>query len=103
MRSTNEQLNEIMSRAEKIKEKKVVKKRFYAYAVAVCCCVVLLVAVTVFLPQLTADTQDIIMPQYGSMVLSTSVMGYVVVGFLAMMLGICGTLLCVSWKKLKEQ
>ena len=45
MRSTDDQLQEIMRRAEIVKEKRSIRKRVYASTIASCACVALLIAV----------------------------------------------------------
>lgn len=106
MRSSNDQLQEIMKRAENVKEKRVAQKRFYASAAATGIFAALLAVVFIYLPNLTvvSSEQDVMM-QYGSLLLSVPYMGYVVVGFISFILGICVMLLCIFWKeiKLKEQ
>ena len=103
MRNTDEQLQEIMRRAETVKEKRSIRKRLRASALASCVCVILLIAVSVYLPRLTAISQDTAAGQYGSLLLAASYMGYVVVGVLAFALGVCVTLLSIQWRKLKEK
>ncbi len=103
MRSTDEQMKEIIRRAEDVKEKQAIRKRLSADAIASVSCAVLLVAVCFFLPRLSVIPDNPDMQQYGSLLLATPYMGYVVVGVLAFALGICVTLLCVRWKALKQK
>ena len=103
MRSTDEQLREIMRRAEIVKEKRILRKRIYAGAIASFACVALLIAVCFYLPRLSVIQAAPGLQQYGSLLLAAPYMGYVVVGVLAFALGICVTLLCVHWKALKQK
>lgn len=103
MRNTDEQLREILRRAETVKEKRSIQKRLRASALASCVCVILLIAVIGSLPRLTVLSQDIAAGQYGSLLLAAPYMGYVVVGVLAFALGVCVTLLSLQWRKLKEK
>ena len=103
MRNTDEQLQEIMRRGEIVKEKRIMRKRLHASAIASCACVALLVAVCFCLPQLTVVSDNAGLQQYGSLLLAAPYMGYVVVGVLAFALGVCVTLLCVHWKRLKQK
>ena len=103
MRSTDEQLQEIMRRGEIVKEKRSIRKSIRASALASCVCAVLLIAVCFYLPRLTVIQGTSGMPNYGSLLLAAPYMGYVVVGVLAFALGICVTLLCVHWKRLKQK
>ena len=103
MRSTDEQLQEIMRRAEIVKEKRSIRKRIHASAIASCACVALLIAVCFCLPRLTFMTESTGMQQYGSLLLAAPYTGYVVVGVIAFALGVCVTLLCIHWKALKQK
>lgn len=103
MRSTNEQLREIMQRAEIVSEKRNIRKHIAASALSSCVCLFLLVIVSVYLPHVTPTLQDHNMQQYGSLLLAAPYMGYVVVGVIAFALGICVTLLCIHLKALKQR
>ena len=103
MRNTDEQLQEGMRRAETVKEKRSIRKRLRASALASCVCVILLIAVSIYLPRLTAISQDTAAGQYGSLLLAAPYTGYVVVGVIAFALGVCVTLLCIHWKALKQK
>ena len=103
MHSTDDQLKEIMRRAETVKETRSRKKQLRASALASGICAALLIAVCIFLPGLSF-TQDGATPQqYGSLLLKTPYMGYIVVGVIAFVLGICITLLCINWKLLRQR
>ena len=103
MRSTDEQLQEILNRAEHVRERQVIRRRILADALASGVCVMLLIVVSVQLPQLVSIGQDHAMQRYGSLLLAAPYMGYVVVSVLAFALGICVTLLCAHWRRLKEK
>ena len=103
MRNTDEQLQEIMRRAETVKEKRSIRKRLRASALASCVCVILLIAVSIYLPRLTAISQDTAAGQYGSLLLGAHYTGYIVVGVFAFALGVCITLLCLHWKALRQK
>ena len=103
MRNTDEQLKEIMRRAEIVKEKRIIRKRLYASTLASCVCAVLLIAVCFCLPQLTVLPESPGMQHYGSLLLAAPYTGYIVVGVLAFALGVCVTLLCIHWKALKQK
>ena len=103
MWNTEEQLREIMRRAETVKEKRSIQKRLRACALASCVCVILLIAVSIYLPRLTAISQDTAAGQYGSLLLAAPYMGYAVVGVLAFALGVCVTLFSLQWRKMKEK
>ena len=103
MRNTDEQLQGIMRRAEIVKEKRSIRKRLHASAIASCISAVLLIAICCFLPQLTIMSENAGMQQYGSLLLAAQYTGYVVVGVIAFALGVCVTLLCIHWKELKQK
>lgn len=103
MRNTDEQLQEIMRRAEIVREKRSMRRRLYASTLASCVCAVLLIAVCFCLPQLTVMSESPGMQQYGSLLLAAPYTGYIVVGVLAFALGVCVTLLCIHWKALKQK
>ena len=103
MRSTDDQLREIMRRSELVKEKQIIKKSILTNAVASCVCLALLIAVAVYLPNLSPAQAEKIETQYGSLLLAAPYIGYVIVGLLAFALGVSVTLLCVQWKKWKER
>ena len=103
MRNTDEQLREIMRRAELVKEKRNDRRLFQESLIAVCACLILLTVVSVHLPRFAPALQSPEMRQYGSLLLAAPFTGYVVVGMLAFALGICVTLLCVHWKALRRK
>jgi preprotein translocase subunit SecF len=103
MRSTDDQLREIMRRAELVKEKRIIKKTILTDVLASCVCLALLIAVAVCLPKLSLALTGSVATQYGSLLLAAPYIGYVIVGLLAFALGVCVTLLCVHWKKWKER
>lgn len=103
MRSTTDQLQEIMKRADVVKEKRVVRKKIQASVLATCLCAALLIAVSIYLPNMPLDASDKMREQYGSLLLGAPYMGYIIVGILAFALGICSTLLCIFWKELKKK
>ena len=92
-----------MRRAEIVKEKRSIRKRIHASAIASCACVALLIAVCFCLPRLTFMTESTGMQQYGSLLLAAPYTGYVVVGVIAFALGVCVALLCIHWKALKQK
>ena len=103
MRSTDDQLREIMRRSELVKEKRIIKKSILTDAIASCICLALLIAVAVYLPNLAPTLNGNAETQYGSLLLAAPYIGYMIVGLLAFALGVCVTLLCVHWKKWKER
>ena len=103
MRTTEQQLQEIMKRAEILRENRAQKKRVLIDAISVLCCLVLLVGASVTLPRLDTAADQSVSQHYGSLILGASYIGYVVIGVFAFALGVCVTLLCLHWKKLKQK
>ena len=103
MRSTDEQLHEVLRRAENVREKRALRKGLRASLLASCACIALLIAVGVSLPRVTMIARGPAMQQYGSLLLAAPYMGYIVVGVLALALGVCVTLLCTQWRELRRK
>ncbi len=103
MRSTDEQLNEIMKRAEAVKEKRTIRRSLRMRALSACLCAVLLTVVSFYLPRLDPAAQESGMQRYGSLLLAAPYIGYVIVGILAFALGICTALFCIRLKELKDK
>ena len=103
MRDTDEQLREIMCRAEVVRGKRVIQKRLRQSAWASLVCAALLVAVFVSIPRPYVERGSVEMQRYGSLLLEAPYMGYAAIGVAAFALGVCVTLLCFHWKRLKEK
>ena len=103
MRSTDEQLQEIMRRSEIIKEKHTLRRSLLTDAAASGLCLALLIAVILYAPVFHAAQAQSTSSQYGSLLLATPYIAYIIVAVLAFAAGICITLLCYHWKRLKEQ
>lgn len=103
MHSTDEHLREIMKRSQIIKEKKSLKKMMIVEGISACACLILIIVSVSCLPQITNGDNKASQVHYGSLLLQTSYMGYVVVGVLAFILGIVVTLLSMHWKKMKQK
>lgn len=102
MRSTDEQLSEIMKRAVNVKEKRAIRNRLCACAIATAACVLLLLVTMIYMPHFSSES-DSVSGQYGSLLLAAPQMGYVLVAFLAFAMGICFTFLCINWKALNKR
>lgn len=103
MRSTEDQLREIMKRADHVKEKKASKKAAVSYALSACACILLLAVTFMYIPGISrADTTEA-QGQYGSLMLNTSFMGHVVIGVLAFLLGVCLTLFCIHMRNQRKK
>lgn len=102
MRSTDEQLHEIMQRAENITETRNIRSRMLTAGMSALACVIMLVIVSMNIPRITVLSAENEQTQYGSLLLAAPYLGYIIVGIIAFALGICVTLLCMNWKKLRE-
>ena len=94
MRNLDEQLREIQSRSVKLKTERRDRQVLAAGGLMTCVCLILITAVALSLPAVF-DGASGGGSRYGSLILSTPAMGYVIIGVLAFLLGICVTLLCV--------
>ncbi|MBQ3405439.1 MAG: hypothetical protein IJG63_08505 [Oscillospiraceae bacterium] len=94
MRKTDEQLRIIMDRSENLKKKRNDRRVLTLGALASCACLALIAAVSMSLPAFF-DGAAGNSGRYGSLILSTPGLGYVIIGVLAFLLGICVTLMCV--------
>ena len=102
MRGTDEQLREIMRRAEGVKERRRRNKAILTDAVSSGVLFGLLIAVIAYLPKLPALQTAGAETRYGSLLLAAPYIGYVIVGLLAFALGVCVTRLCLHLKKKEE-
>lgn len=99
MHSTDEQLNEITARAAKLRKKQTLRRTMAAESVFGCICLALLIHCAGAMPAFETAVQDSADAYYGGMLLSSPALGYVVIGVLGFLLGICITLLCVNLHK----
>ncbi len=94
-------LKEVMKRSETVKEKRNLKKRIIADGAAGVLCLVLMAAAFFSLPRFTPGMQYAGMQQYGSMLMASPYVGYIVVCLLGFGLGVCVTLLLIHLRRLK--
>ena len=103
MRSTDDQLREIMKRANFVAEKKASEKAALSYALSSCACIALLVVTSFYLKNLSSTVTSEAQGHYGSLMLSTSYMGYVVIGTLAFLLGVSVTMLSIHLRRMRKK
>lgn len=103
MRSTDEQLREIITRANDLQKKQNIKKAILADSVAACIAAVLMIAVTLYLPHFDPEQPVQQGSRFGSLLLAAPYIGYVIIVLLAFALGVCLTLLLLNVKKIKER
>lgn len=102
MRNTDDQLREIMIRADHVIERKASQKAAISYAVSACACLVLMIVTSLYIPGISTRGTALTHEQYGSLLMNTAYMGFVVIGVLAFILGVFVTLLCMQIRKMKK-
>ena len=103
MKTTDEQMNEIMRRSESLKAKKAMNDYIIGFSIAIAACLALIVLVGASIANISPETADNSLSQYGSLVISAPYMGYVVIGLLAFILGVLVTLLCRRIREFKQK
>lgn len=102
MRTTDEQLREILKRSDIIVEKRKLHSRMLTDVFSLCACIVLLIMTAAFIPGSDPLSGGNGGDHYGSLILSTSYMGYVVIGVIAFVAGVFVTLLTQHYRRLKS-
>ena len=103
LKTTDEQMNEIMRRSESLKAKKSMNDYLIGFSIAIAACLALIVLVGASIANVNPETTDNTVSQYGSLVISAPYMGYVVIGLLAFILGVLVTLLCRRIREFKQK
>ena len=103
MRTTDDQLKEILHRADSLQELRPARKKVAVDAAASATCLALLVGVLIFLPRFVSTGSVNTMSRYGSLLIDAPYLGLVVVCLLAFALGVCVTLLCVHIGELRRK
>ena len=102
MRTTDEQLREILKRSDRIAEKRTLRSKMLTDTVSLCACACLMIVTIAFLPGTSPSSAGSSGDHYGSLILSTSHMGYVVIGVIAFVAGVFVTLLSQHYCRLKS-
>ena len=101
MRSSEEQFEEVMKRAQKKQEESSLKRKMFVEAlVGVFCLTVMTAASIRFLQIFVGSGAEAAMQEYGSLLLQSPAFRAVLAALLAFGLGICVTLLFLHGKKL---
>lgn len=103
MRSSEEQMKEILRRKDIYTKVKVIKKKMIAEITASIACMLLLITVACFLPRLDLLQEKAPITQYGSMIQTLPIIGYILIAVLAFAMGIAVTLACIHWKEHKKK
>jgi hypothetical protein len=105
MRNTNDQLAEILKRSDRLVEKKAAMHEAGAYGLSALACIALMIATVVHLPKalqgITEGGAENI--RYGSLLLKTEYLGYVVIGLLAFLLGVFVTMITLRLREARKE
>ena len=103
MRDMNDQLKEILKRSDNIKEKKTMMKTSVTYGIATVSLIALIIMAAIKIPNINSSNIQNIEGHYGSLMLNTYYMSYVVIGLLSFLLGITTVLLCMQINKMRKK
>ncbi len=101
MKNTDKQLREILSRKEKVRARRLLKKRICFGAGSMVLTLALMILVTAWMPKLSVRMETSSSAEYGSLILGTPALGFVLVGLLCFAFGVETTLLCLRVKQWK--
>ena len=106
MRSHEERVAETKRRIAKIEREKRLRRNMITMASAVAACLVLLVGVSLAMPGIAAKIQS---GDYSGFETAASIfhggaaLGYIVIGLLAFLLGVCVTVLCFRLRQMNRE
>ena len=106
MRSHEEHVAETKRRIAKIEREKRLRRNTVTMASAVAACLVLLVGVSLAMPGIAAKIQS---GDYSGFETAASIfhggaaLGYIVIGLLAFLLGVCVTILCFRLRQMNRE
>ena len=106
MRSHEERITEAKRRIAKIEREKRLRRNTITMASAVAACLALLVGASLAMPGITANIQT---GDYSGFETAASIfhggaaLGYIVIGLLAFLLGVCVTVLCFRIRQLSRE
>ena len=106
MRSHEERVAETKRRIAQIERKKRLRRNTITMASAVAACLVLLIGASLALPGLAANIQTGAYSGFetaASMYGGGAALGYIVIGLLAFLLGVCVTVLCVRLRQMSRE
>ena len=103
MRSIDDQMNEIRRRKDIYGQAKTLRKKMIAEVATGIVCLALMALGALFIPKLDLVRDNAPLLQYGSMIQSLPVIGYVLIAILAFATGVAMTLACIHWKEHKEK
>ena len=106
MRSHEERIAETKRRIAKIEREKRLRRNTLAMASAVAACLVLLIGASFVMPGIAANIQT---GNYSGFETAASIfhggaaLGYIVIGLLAFLLGVCVTVLCFRLRQMSRE
>ena len=105
MRSHEEHVAETKRRIAKIEREKRLRRNTVTMASAVAACLVLLVGVSLAMPGIAAKIQsgDYSGFETAASMYSGAALGYIVIGLLAFLLGVCVTVLCFWLRQMNRE
>ena len=105
MRSTNDQLQEILKRSDQMKVRKENMSAVRAYSISAFVCVMLMVITVANMPKVLTEISkggNESQLHYGSLLLRTEYLGYVLIGFLAFLMGIFVTMAVLRVRSMRS-
>ena len=106
MRSHEERIAETKRRIAKIEQEKRLRRNTITMASAVAACLVLLIGASFAMPGIAASIQTDDYAGFetaASMYGGGAALGYIVIGLLAFLLGVCGTVLCFRLRQMSRE
>ena len=106
MRSHEERITETKRRIAKIEQEKRRRRDTITMASAVAACLVLLVGVSLAMPGIAANIQTGNYPGFetaASIFHGGAALGYIVIGLLAFLFGVCVTVLCFRLRQMSRE
>ena len=106
MRSHEERVTETKRRIAKIEQEKRLRHNMVTMASAVAACLVLLIGASFAMPGIAAKIQTGDYSDFetaASMYGGSAALGYIVIGLLAFLLGVCVTVLCFRLRQMSRE
>ena len=103
MRSVEEQMNEIRRRKDIYAKTKILKRKMIGECAVCIVCLALMAFGAAFLPKINIGSDHAQILQYGSVIKSLPVIGYILIAILAFIMGSAATMACIHWKEHKKK
>ncbi|MCR4616939.1 MAG: hypothetical protein K5669_01995 [Lachnospiraceae bacterium] len=102
MVDADERVEKLLKDSIRNKEKEQIKRSIIGEIVGSVICIALFVVVCVYLPGIGGENKDVINFRFGSLILQSSFMGYIVLGVLGVILGTLLTFMGIKIHKMKK-